>query len=117
VYDTAVAAANATYAELGVPGWIMAHLSHSYHSGACLYFTFAFKQDADPERQYDAVKSAIQTAFLDAGGTLSHHHAVGVEHSPWMERDVSTEGVALLHGLFATADPQRILNPGKILPD
>ena len=35
--------------QLGVNGWIMCHLSHSYHSGACLYFTFAFRHDGvDP---------------------------------------------------------------------
>ena len=69
--------------QLGINGWIMCHLSHSYHSGACLYFTFAFRHDGDdPLAQYDKVKSAIQQAFVDSDGTLSHHHAVGTEHAP-----------------------------------
>ena len=65
----------------------MCHLSHSYHSGACLYFTFAFVlDDADPLVEYDMVKCAIQQAFVDNGGTISHHHGVGTEHSRWMVR-------------------------------
>ena len=43
----------------------------------------------DPLAQYDAVKCAIQQAFVDNGGTLSHHHGVGVEHAPWLEQDIS----------------------------
>ena len=67
LYDNVMAAANRAYAELGVHGWIMCHLSHSYHSGACLYFTFAFRHDGvDPLAQYDKVKSAVQQAFVDS---------------------------------------------------
>ncbi len=115
VYDTTVAAANAAYDALGVHGWIMCHLSHSYHSGACLYFTFAFVYGDDPIGQYEVVKKSIQQAFQDAGGTLSHHHGVGVEHSPWMEQDISAGGVALMQGLFHSADPKGLFNPGKVL--
>lgn len=117
VYDEAIAAANRAYADLGVHGWIMCHLSHSYHSGACLYFTFAFVTGDDPLGEYQQVKSAVQQAFVDHGATLSHHHAVGVEHAPWMEDDISAEGVAILRGLFESADPGENFNPGKVLLD
>jgi alkyldihydroxyacetonephosphate synthase len=115
VYDNAIAAAQGAYKQLGIHGWVMCHLSHSYHSGACLYFTFAFEHGDDPIGQYEVVKKAIQQSFMDSGATLSHHHAVGREHSPWMEQDISAGGVALMQGLFDSADPQRIFNPGKIL--
>jgi alkyldihydroxyacetonephosphate synthase len=116
LYDNVMAAANGAFAELGVVGWIMCHLSHSYHSGACLYFTFAFKHDGeDPLAQYDKVKSAIQQAFVDSDGTLSHHHAVGTEHAPWLEQDISAPGVHMIDGLFAATDPGRNFNPGKIV--
>ena len=116
LYDNVLAAANGAFAELGVAGWIMCHLSHSYHSGACLYFTFAFKHDGvDPLAQYDRVKSAIQQAFVDSDGTLSHHHAVGTEHAPWLEQDISAPGVHMIDGLFAAMDPGRNFNPGKIV--
>jgi alkyldihydroxyacetonephosphate synthase len=116
LYDNTVAAANRAYAQLGVTGWIMCHLSHSYHSGACLYFTFAFRHDGvDPLGQSDLVKGAIQQSFVDCGGTLSHHHAVGREHSAWLEQDISAPGVHMIDGLFAAMDPGQNLNPGKIV--
>ncbi len=116
LYDNVMAAANQAFAELGVRGWIMCHLSHSYHTGACLYFTFAFRHDeADALAQYDRVKSAIQQAFVDSDGTLSHHHAVGTEHAPWLEQDISAPGVHMIDGLFAAMDPGQNFNPGKIV--
>ena len=116
VYNGVVAAANRAYDEIGTKGWIMCHLSHSYHSGACLYFTFAFVAGDDMLAEYDVVKSAIQQAFVDNGGTISHHHGVGVEHSPWLEQDISAEGVAVMRGLFAAVDPGENFNPGKVVP-
>jgi alkyldihydroxyacetonephosphate synthase len=118
LYDGVCAAARSAFDEVGVQGWIMCHLSHSYHSGACLYFTFAFKETpgADGLKQYDIVKSAIQQAFMDLGATLSHHHAVGVEHAPWLEQDISPAGVAIVRTLLDGVDPGHNLNPGKIVP-
>ncbi|AMM22170.1 dehydrogenase [Frondihabitans sp. PAMC 28766] len=108
------AAAKRAFEKIGVQGVIMGHLSHSYHTGACLYFTFAFEHGEDALGQYDVVKRAIQDAFIAEGGTLSHHHGVGVEHSPWLEADVSAPGAALMQGLLDSADPERHFNPGKI---
>jgi alkyldihydroxyacetonephosphate synthase len=117
LYRNVIAAAEKVYAQLGVAGWIMCHLSHSYHSGACLYFTFAFKHDGvDPLGQYEPLKNAIQQAFVDSGGTLSHHHAVGTEHAAWLEQDISAPGVHMIDGLFTAMDPGRNFNPGKIIP-
>ena len=94
----------------------MCHLSHSYHSGACLYFTFAFVLRTRPRSaEYDVVKSAIQQAFVDNGGSISHHHGVGLEHAPWLEDDISAEGVAVMQGLFTATDPGENFNPGKII--
>jgi alkyldihydroxyacetonephosphate synthase len=114
VYDGVMAAAHGAFDEVGTRGYIMCHLSHSYHAGACLYFTFAFKPRADALEQYDTVKGAIQQAFMDTGATLSHHHAVGTEHARWLEEDISAPGVAMLQALFAGVDPGGNLNPGKI---
>ncbi|HET9873501.1 MAG TPA: FAD-binding oxidoreductase [Propionibacteriaceae bacterium] len=116
LYTNTVAAVNRAYDELGISGWVMCHLSHSYHSGACLYFTFAFRHDGvDPLAQYEVVKSAIQQSFVDNDGTLSHHHAVGVEHAPWLEQDISAPGVHMVSGLLASVDPGGNFNPGKII--
>jgi len=116
LHANAHAAAQKAYDSIGIQGWIMSHMSHSYRSGACLYFTFAFVFGDDPISEYDTVKSAIQQAFVDNGGTISHHHGVGLEHSPWLSQDVSPEGVKVLAGLFSSADPMNNFNPGKVLP-
>ena len=117
VYDNVMAAANGAFDSLGVRGYVMCHLSHSYHAGACLYFTFAFKPSGqrDGLEEYDVVKSAIQQTFLDSGATLSHHHAVGTEHAGWLEQDISEPGVVMLRALFDGVDPGANLNPGKIV--
>jgi alkyldihydroxyacetonephosphate synthase len=115
VHKAVYAAAGRAFDELGRQGFIMCHLSHSYHVGACLYFTFAFKVGEQADREYATVKTAIQQAFVDAGATLSHHHGVGMEHAPWMPQVLSDEGVAILRSLFDGTDPGRHLNPGKIL--
>jgi alkyldihydroxyacetonephosphate synthase len=117
VYENVIAAAKGGFEHLGVHGYIICHLSHSYWAGACLYFTFAFKPLPGREalEQYDIVKSAIQQAFVDSGATLSHHHAVGTEHARWLEQDISPPAVAMLRALFDGFDPGANLNPGKIL--
>jgi alkyldihydroxyacetonephosphate synthase len=109
--------ANQAFDEIRVKGYIMCHLAHSYHSGACLYFTFAFRPSDENHslEQYDVVKGAIQEAFIDFGGTLSHHHAVGAEHAPWMSEDISAAGVAMIRSLLDGMDPGRNFNPGKIV--
>jgi len=116
LHASAHTAAQKAYDSIGAQGWIMSHMSHSYRSGACLYFTFAFVFGEDPIGEYDTVKSAVQQAFVDNGGTISHHHGVGLEHSPWLSQDVSPEGVKVLAGLFSSADPMNNFNPGKVLP-
>jgi len=117
LYDTARSRVHAAFGQLGVQGHLMCHLSHSYHAGACLYFTFAFKALAggDELEQYDVVKSALQQSFVDSDGTLSHHHAVGTEHARWLEQDISAPGVGMLEALFNGTDPGANLNPGKIV--
>ena len=117
LYNEVTAAAQEAFDDLGVRGYVMCHLSHSYHAGACLYFTFAFKPSGqrDVLEEYDVVKSAIQQQFVDSGATLSHHHAVGTEHAQWLEQDISGPGVAMLRALFDGVDPGANLNPGKIV--
>jgi alkyldihydroxyacetonephosphate synthase len=117
VYDNVMAAGRSAFDALGVPGYLMCHLSHSYHAGACLYFTFALNppRERDALEDYGVVKSALQQAFVDSGATLSHHHAVGTEHAQWLEEDISAPGVAMLRALFEGTDPGANLNPGKIV--
>jgi alkyldihydroxyacetonephosphate synthase len=53
---------------------------------------------------------------MRAGGTITHHHAVGADHRPWMAAEVGDLGVQVLRAVKATLDPAGILNPGKLIP-
>ena len=97
---------------------VMCHVSHLYRHGASLYFTVLARQDdADPAGQWARAKQAAGDALVAAGATITHHHAVGTDHRPWMEAEVGPLGVAALRAVKATLDPSGILNPGKLLPD
>jgi alkyldihydroxyacetonephosphate synthase len=96
---------------------VMCHLSHVYETGVSLYFTFIARQrEQDPIAQWRAAKEAASAAILDAGGTITHHHAVGRDHAPWMEREVGGVAIAALRALKDELDPAGIMNPGKLLP-
>jgi alkyldihydroxyacetonephosphate synthase len=99
----------------GQPGLVGCHVSHSYHAGASLYFTFGFRaKPGDELGQYLRIKKAAEDSFLQRGATLSHHHAVGYEHLPWLERDVSTAGLTAIEALKSGLDPSGVMNPGKL---
>lgn len=108
-----------TRSEQGGPGFMFCHLSHSYHGGACLYFTFAipYTDEDTALAEYQDVKDSIQQEFIDSGGGLSHHHGVGTEHQPWLVDDISEPGAFMVDAVFRTTDPGQNLNPGKVLGD
>jgi alkyldihydroxyacetonephosphate synthase len=92
-------------------------MSHTYHCGASLYLTFALKQQEGNEmQQYLRAKRAVQQSFIDHGATLSHHHAVGTEHLPWLTDDISPVGVMAVAAIKAGLDPDNIMNPGRLRP-
>ncbi len=102
----------------GTPGLVMCHVSHLYETGASLYFTFLARQRAeDPIAQWRAVKQAASDAIVDGGGTITHHHAVGRDHAPWMRAEVGQTGLDALRALKASLDPDGVMNPGKLLDD
>jgi alkyldihydroxyacetonephosphate synthase len=113
--EVASAIAGALAAQ-GTPGLVMCHISHLYETGASLYFTFLARQREGEEiAQWQAVKHAACEAILDGGGTITHHHAVGRDHAPWLEREIGVEGLAALRALKQQLDPDGIMNPGKLL--
>ena len=100
----------------GTPGLVMCHVSHLYETGASLYFTFLARRLQDDEiAQWRTVKDAASRAICEGGGTITHHHAVGRDHAPWMEDEVGGTGVAALRALKSELDPAGIMNPGKLL--
>jgi alkyldihydroxyacetonephosphate synthase len=97
---------------------VMSHVSHGYPTGASLYVTVLADRDDDlPIQQWLTAKRAATDALLAAGGTLTHHHAVGADHRPWLEREIGPLGVAVLRAVKERLDPQGICNPGVLLPD
>ncbi len=98
-------------------GWVQCHISHLGPSGACLYYTFMASGEDDPIAQWQRVKTAASQAMIDAGGTITHHHAVGTDHRPWIRTEIGDGGVRILRAIKAELDPTGILNPGKLIPD
>jgi alkyldihydroxyacetonephosphate synthase len=96
---------------------VACHLSHLYPTGASLYFTILARQQAGDELgQWQRLKRAAGDAIMGAGGTITHHHAIGRDHLPWMADEVGAAGLELLRAAKAELDPRGILNPGKLLP-
>ena len=58
----------------------------------------------------------VATRSSRAGGTITHHHAVGADHRPWMRDEIGDLGVEVLRAVKAVLDPAGILNPGKLIP-
>jgi alkyldihydroxyacetonephosphate synthase len=101
----------------GTPPLVLCHVSHLYRSGASLYFTFIARQEEGAELdQWHAAKAAASDAIVSHHGTITHHHAIGRDHAPWMQAEVGELGVELLRAAKARLDPRGIMNPGKLLP-
>jgi alkyldihydroxyacetonephosphate synthase len=101
----------------GTPGIVLCHVSHAYRDGASLYFTFLARRLPGRELdQWRAVKTAACEAIVRAGGTITHHHAVGRDHAPYMRAEVGDVGLEALRAVKERLDPAGIMNPGKLLP-
>jgi alkyldihydroxyacetonephosphate synthase len=96
------------------------HISHLYPTGASLYFTVLAAAEPGAEiEQWMAAKHAANAAIVAAGGTASHHHAVGTAHREIVGPDLGGAdgvGIEALRAVKAQLDPAGILNPGKLLP-
>jgi len=117
LYDEVRAAIRTALAAQGTPGIAMCHLSHVYRDGASLYFTFLARRRVGAEiEQWREVKAAASEAIVEAGGTITHHHAVGRDHAPFMRAEVGELGVEALRAVKERLDPAGIMNPGKLIP-
>ncbi|PQP44025.1 FAD-binding oxidoreductase [Mycolicibacterium austroafricanum] len=103
-------------AESGTPALVLCHISHVYPTGASLYFTVVAAQRGNPIEQWRNAKAAASDAMLRSGATITHHHAVGADHRPWMRDEVGDLGVTVLRAVKEALDPAGILNPGKLIP-
>ena len=101
---------------LGEGTLVLCHISHVYETGCSLYFTVAAKEADDPLAQWARAKAAASDAMIAAGATITHHHAVGTDHKPWLAQEIGPLGVSVLRAVKADLDPTGILNPGVLIP-
>lgn len=118
-FHTAVRAATAAALEeaTGRPGIVSTRITHVYPDGAAPYYTFTGR--GTPGRlleQWRHIKARASEAILAAGGTITHHHAVGRDHMPWYRQQRPALFGAALVAAKATLDPAGILNPGVLAP-
>ncbi len=108
---------------LGNHVFVMAHLSHAYPDGCCIYFSFAGSAsrgsgggwDERCEEAYDAAWRAALAAAVRAGGTVAHHHGVGRSKAPRIADEIGHEGTQSFLALKRAFDPRGILNPGVLV--
>ncbi|MGH2988265.1 MAG: FAD-linked oxidase C-terminal domain-containing protein, partial [Solirubrobacterales bacterium] len=115
LYETVLAAIHGALESQGTPGIAFCHISHAYRDGASLYFTFLARRRPGAEiEQWRAVKEAASEAIVRAAGTITHHHAVGRDHAPYMGAEVGELGLDALRAVKERLDPAGIMNPGKL---
>jgi alkyldihydroxyacetonephosphate synthase len=101
---------------LAMNGIVMCHLSHAYRDGASLYFTvIASPGTGDGLASWKRLKAAASLAIQATGGTLSHHHATGRDHQPYLEGEIGSLGVEALAAVKDRLDPGGIMNPGCLI--
>jgi alkyldihydroxyacetonephosphate synthase len=95
---------------------VFCRLTHVYPDGAAPYFTvLARARRGEEVEQWAAIKQAASDAILAAGGTITHHHAVGRDHRPWYDRQRPQPFAAALRGAKLALDPAGIMNPGVLI--
>lgn len=116
LYGAVAGALRSTLGSDGGGVYVMCHLSHIYETGASLYFTAFAQAGSDPVGRWRDAKSAATDAMAAHSGTITHHHAVGRDHARWLPAEIGDTGMRILHAMKAELDPQRIMNPGVLLP-
>ncbi|HEX2391894.1 MAG TPA: FAD-binding oxidoreductase [Solirubrobacterales bacterium] len=113
---TAAAAASGAPAEGPGAPLVSCRFTHVYPDGVAPYFTVLAPAVRGGEvAQWDEVKAAVSEALIAAGGTITHHHAIGRDHRPWYDRQRPAPFAAALRAAKAELDPHAILNPGVLI--
>jgi alkyldihydroxyacetonephosphate synthase len=109
-------AAQAAVTEECGAGRVTCRFTHVYPDGAAPYFTVLAPARRGSElSQWDAIKAAASEAVSAAGGTITHHHAVGRDHRPWYDRQRPEPFAAALRAAKRELDPAGIMNPGVLI--
>jgi len=100
----------------GRPGQVTCRFTHVYPDGPAPYFTFhALGRHGDLLSQWQTIKNAASQALIAAGGTITHHHAVGRDHRPWYDKERPELFAGALRAAKGALDPQGLLNPGVLV--
>jgi len=101
---------------LGEPCRVTCRFTHLYPDGPAPYYTvIAPARRGDEEAQWHEMKEAAGAAIIGAGGTITHHHAVGRDHRPWYDEQRPEPFAAALTAARRELDPAGILNPGVLV--
>lgn len=100
----------------GEGGRVFCRFTHVYPDGPAPYFTvLAPARRGEELEQWAAIKQAASDAIIAAGGTITHHHAVGRDHRPWYDRQRPEPFAVALRGAKLALDPAGIMNPGVLI--
>ena len=97
---------------------VFTHLSHFYGQGCSVYTTFLFRMDQDYEKtlqRWMKLKAAGAEAIVKHGGTISHQHGVGKDHSPYLASEKGKLGIKAITKLCNVFDPEQQMNPGTLV--
>jgi alkyldihydroxyacetonephosphate synthase len=116
-HERVTAAAERAMREVGArQGGVSCRFTHVYPDGPAPYYTVIAKGRRGGElEQWGEIKRAVSDAIIEAGGTITHHHAVGRDHRPWYDRQRPEPFAAALRGAKAAVDPHGIMNPGVLV--
>ena len=98
---------------------VFSHLSHVYPTGSSVYTTFVFRIADTPDEtlsRWKALKELASRAIVRAGGTISHHHGVGIDNKEYLEEEKGNVGMNALRQLISNLDPGERMNPTKLVP-
>ena len=116
--ETVLSAVERAITETGSRGIVTWRLNYIYPDGAAPYYTVVALGTRGHEiEQWRRIKEAASAAIHDAGGTITHHHAVGRDHSTWLLRERGALWQEVLAGVKRVLDPAWILNPGVLIPE
>jgi alkyldihydroxyacetonephosphate synthase len=95
---------------------VSCRFTHVYPDGPAPYYTILAPARRSSEvEQWDEIKAAVSDAVIAAGGTITHHHAVGRDHRPWYDRQRPEQFAEALRAAKRAVDPAGILNPGVLV--
>jgi alkyldihydroxyacetonephosphate synthase len=100
----------------GRDGTCTVRFTHLYPDGPAPYFTWhALGDKAKLVEQFRAIKAASSQALVDAGGTTTHHHALGRDHRTWYDQERPPLFAEVLRTVKQRLDPKAVLNPGILV--